>query len=193
MSVRPFICPFIHPPLEAPWRLAIKRLAQVFSVLSLVLSGLGQLLRGQGQPLRNLGARLRTLKSLSQPLNSPGQPPRGLQGGMDVRTDGWMDVRIYRFPPHSTGLRPLRSPPGPLPKKKDESPESFHCTLRKMTMKSMYSVPGHLLICLLICSQSSLIFLSPHCSLCLLTRSQAHGKENDVYKSNVSISYGFNQ
>ena len=116
MSVRPFIRPFIHPPLEAPWRLAIKRLAQVFSVLSLVLSGLGQLLRGQGQPLRSLGqpqrslgARLRTLKSLSQPLNSPSHPPRGLQG---VRTD----ERTYRFRLYSTGLCPLRFPPGPLPK-----------------------------------------------------------------------------
>ena len=44
------------------------------------------------------------------------------QGGgrADVRTYVRTDVRTYRFPLYSTGLRPLRFPPGPLPKNDDE-------------------------------------------------------------------------
>ena len=39
------------------------------------------------------------------------EEPRGGDGRTDVRTD--------RFPLYSTGLRPLRFPPGPLPKKEE--------------------------------------------------------------------------
>merc|ERR1712175_55761 len=64
-----------------------------------------QALKGLDQAERGLG----------QPLGGLGQPLRSLGG--DGRTDGRTDVRTDRFPLYSTGLRPLRFPPGPLPKK----------------------------------------------------------------------------
>ena len=51
----------------------------------------------------------------------PGWPPSEAGSGLS-KMDGWTDGRAdgrdgrtYRFPLYSTGLRPLRFPPGPLP------------------------------------------------------------------------------
>ena len=43
-----------------------------------------------------------------------GDQPQGWRG----RAYGCTDAQTNRFPLYSTGLRPLRFPPGPLPKKR---------------------------------------------------------------------------
>ena len=94
LSVHPSLCPSV-PPLEAPQRAdpglseADPGLLEAGPVLSEAGPELGgPALRSLGPPLRGLG-----------------------QGGMDE----WMDGRTDS--PCSTGLRLLRFPPEPLPKK----------------------------------------------------------------------------
>ena len=95
-------------------------------------------IRGRPRPLR---ARCRPLligldqrlRGLHLPLRGLGLPLIGLRGGTCgrtyVRTDGRTDVQI---PLYSTGLRPLRIPPGPLPKNKSNrirTIDTFSCVL----------------------------------------------------------------
>ena len=114
----------VHPSSPRPFRglaQATQRLAQASQrhaqayqrpelSIETALRCLGQPLKGLGQPLRGLG---QPLSGLGQPLSGLGQASEGPGGRTDVRTY----VQTYRFPLYSTELRPLRFPPGPMPKK----------------------------------------------------------------------------
>ena len=121
--------------------LALRGLGLALGGLGQPLGGLGQVLRGLGLALRGLGLALggpgpasgrpraslweawvslweawvslwEAWVSLWEAWASLLVALGGTDGHTDVRTYG----RTYRFPLYSTGLRPLRFPPGTLPK-----------------------------------------------------------------------------
>ena len=72
----------------------------------------------------------------------PEPASEGASRGGDVRTYGRTDVRTYRFPLYSTGLRPLRFPPGPLPKNPNFTYErSLGCCLPLSFFVPVYHAP----------------------------------------------------
>ena len=98
---------------------AIPGLSKASSGLSKVSSALAE----ASQRLPEAPDRPELASEKPEPASGKPQPaseePRG-GGRTYVRTDGRTYGRTYRFPLYSTGLRPLRFPPGPLPKKEGQ-------------------------------------------------------------------------